>query len=234
MISIAICDDSLQDATRLRGVCESFSSACEIEYSVFTDAEEFLSKHQKAQFDIVFLDVEMPNQSGLDVGKKIRAANNQTIIIFSTSYPQYAIDAYDCEAFHYLLKPISEEKLEFTLKRAIKKISLSRQYHCIKIHNTTRRLPLSDIYFIEYCRKHIIYHTKYDVIETTGRFSDVIDALHNHGFYQVHQGYIVNFDKVYDFKGYSIILDDKRTVMMSVRKKKEVVLAYSKYVEDNL
>ena len=45
MISIAICDDSLQDATRLRGLCESFSSACEIEYSVFTDAEEFLSEY---------------------------------------------------------------------------------------------------------------------------------------------------------------------------------------------
>lgn len=234
MISIAICDDSLQDSTSLKNLCESFDLTYEIKCKVYTDSEIFLGEYQKNRYDIIFLDIEMPNQNGVDVAKKIRSANKQAIIIFSTNYPQYAIDGYDCEAFHYLLKPLSEEKLEFTLKRAIKKLTLSRQYHCIKIHNTTRRLPLSDIYFIEYCRKHIIYHTKYDVIETTGRFSDVIDALQNHGFYQVHQGYIVNFDKVYDFKGYSIILDDKRTVMMSVRKKKEVVLAYSKYVEDNL
>ena len=234
MIKIAICDDSLLDATSLEKLCQAHSGLCEINIKTFTDSNVFLTAHQKNPYDIVFLDIEMPIQNGIDVGKHLRKINKNTIIIFSTSYPQYAIEGYDCEAFQYLLKPISPQKLESTLNRAIYKISLSHQYHNIKVHNIVRRLPISEIYFIEYCQKHIIYHMKNDRIETTGRFSDVIQELQKYGFYQVHQGYIVNLDKIYDFDKYSIILDDKRTVMISVRKKKEVILAYTKYVERNL
>ena len=234
MIRIAICDDSSSDVTYLEKLCQTCTILYEIEIHTFTDCIFFLNDYQKKPYDIVFLDIEMPNKNGIDVGKYLRKINKKTIIIFSTSYPQYAIAGYDCEAFQYLLKPISQEKLQSTIDRAIRKITLSRQYHNIKVHNIVRRLPISDIYYIEYCQKHIIYHMKNDRIETTGRFSDVIQRLQKHGFYQIHQGYIVNFDKIYDFDGYSIILDDKRTVMMSVRKKKEVILAYSKYVESNL
>lgn len=234
MIKIAICDDSLRDATSLENLCKSCNLKYDIKIHTFTDTKLFLTAHQKNLYDIVFLDIEMPNHSGIELGKQLRKMNEKTIIIFSTSYPQYAIEGYDCEAFQYLLKPISQEKLEDTLNRAANKISVSRQYHSIKIHNIVRRIPISEIYFIEYCRKHVIYHMKNEQIETTGRFSDVIQDLQEYGFYQIHQGYIVNFDKIKDIREYSVILEDNRTVMISVRKKKEVVLAYTKYVESNL
>lgn len=233
MIKIAICDDSINDAAYLKNQCKKCNITYELDIHTFTDASRFLEEHQKYPYDIVFLDIEMPNNSGIEVGKQLRMISKHTIIIFSTSYPQYAIDGYDCEAFHYLLKPISQDKLKPTLCRAIKKLLSLHQYHCLKIQNTVRRIPISDIYFIEYCRKHVIYHTKNDLIETTGRFSDVIHELQKYGFCQVHQGYIVNFSKVHDFNGYSIILDNQQSVMISVRKKKEVLLAYSKYVEEN-
>ena len=234
MTRIAICDDSLLDATRLENLCKECDISENIKVKTFTDCYSFFEDYQKNPYDIVFLDIEMPTQNGIDIGKQLRKTNKKLVIIFSTSYPQYAIDGYDCEAFQYLLKPISKEKLENTLNQAIRKISLSNRYHTVKVHNIVRRLPISDIYFIEYCRKHIIYHTKNDCIETTGRFSDVIDELSKYGFYQVHQGYIINFEKVYNFERYSVILDDNRSVMISVRKKKEVILAYTKYVENNL
>jgi two-component system response regulator LytT len=234
MLRIAICDDSQSDSAQLEHLCRACKGVCDMEISTFTDSDLFLSECQKKPYDIVFLDVEMPAKNGIDIGKQIRRADDKVVIIFFTSYPEYAIDAYDCEAFGYLLKPISCEKLEDTLGRAIHKLSLSRQYHTVKIHNVVRRIPISDIYYVEYCRKHIIYHTRDESIETTGRFSDVLNELDKYGFYQVHQGYIVNFDKVYDFDGYNVILDDKRSVMISVRKKKEVILAYTKYVENNL
>lgn len=234
MIKIAICDDSLHDATSLEKLCKVCDTLYEYKIHTFTDTNLFLTAHQKSCYDIVFLDIEMPNQSGIELGKQLRSINEKTIIIFSTSYPQYAIEGYDCEAFRYLLKPISKEKLEYTLNLATNKISISHQYYSIKIHNIVRRIPISDIYFIEYCQKHIIYHMKNEQIETTGRFSDVIQDLQKYGFYQIHQGYIVNLDKIKDIREYSVILEDNRAVMISVRKKKEVVLAYTKYVEKNL
>ena len=174
----------------------------------------------------------MPNIDGLAAGTAIRQMDKQAIIIFSTSYPQYAIDAYDCEAFHYLIKDCSFYKFESVLKRAIAKLGIIHKYHVVKIQNRVRQISLTDILYIEYCRKHIIYHTLNEKIETTGRFSDVIDELKKYGFYQIHQGYIVNLAKIRDFKGYSVILDNGDSVMISVRKKSEVLLAYAKYTED--
>lgn len=57
------------------------------------------------------------------------------------------------------------------------------------------------------------------------------ESLSKYGFYQVHQGYIVNFAKVKDFDGYTVVLKNNDKVLISVRKKKEVLLAYSRYIE---
>ena len=92
MIKIAICDDSPCDAAYLEKLCNECDMLYEIKTQVFTNAELFLDSHQKDPYDIVFLDIEMPNQSGIELGMQLKKINQQTIIIFSTSYPQYAIE----------------------------------------------------------------------------------------------------------------------------------------------
>ena len=67
---------------------------------------------------------------------------------------------------------------------------------------------------------------------TTGRFSDVNDALQKYGFYQIHQGYIVNLSKIKSIQGYSVMLEDNTSVLVSVRKKTSFLIAYAKYLED--
>lgn len=232
MLRIAICDDFPNEATALKNCCSACTLIDEAEITVFNDGELLFNSHQKDRFDIVFLDVDMPNIDGINLGKNLRQIDKQVIIIFYTNYQQYAINAYDCEAFHYLLKPCSQDKVELILKRATAKLGLLHKYHVIKIQNKVQRILLNDIYYIEYCRKHIIYHTVDQHILTTGKFSDVINELQKYGFYQVHQGYIVNLAKVRDIKGYSVLLDNGNNVMISVRKKSDVLLAYAKYVED--
>ena len=234
MVRIAICDDSVFDARFLETLCNDEHERYDMEIRSFTDAKEFLMDYQKNLYDIVFLDIEMPKLGGIEVGKELRKFNSQTILIFATGYPQYAIEGYDCEAFQYLLKPVSKEKLTETLSRAMNKLSLLHQYYCVKTQNTIHRCLISDIYFVEYCQKHIIYHLKDDRIETTGRFSDVVSELGKYGFYQVHQGYIVNFSKIKRIQGYDILLEDGSRVMISVRKKSAVLLAYAKYLEETL
>lgn len=111
---------------------------------------------------------------------------------------------------------------------------MSKKYHLIKARNETIRLKLSDIYYIECCRKHVIYYTKTEKYDTIDTLSNVYDQIKDFGFFQIHQGYIVNFDKVKCFRQNDIILDNDRVVMMSIRKKKETLLAYSRYLEEYL
>ena len=231
MIRIAICDDSSTDAKRLRSVCESCDLPDTPEFKIYHYGQDLLAELAACNFDIIFLDIDMPEYNGIRVGKAIRQIKETAIIIFCTSYPQYAIEAYDCEAFHYILKPCTRERIQGILIRAINKLGLIRKYHSIKIHNKTIKVPISNIYYIEYCQKHVIYHLTDQKIETTGKFVDIYDELKKFGFYQIHQGYIVNFEKIRDFAGYTAILDDGRDVLISVRKKSEVLLAYAKYVE---
>ena len=231
MIRIAICDDSAMDAEHLKSVCQSCELPDTPKISVYQSGQSLLAELSAGNFDVIFLDIDMPDSNGIEVGKAIRQGKENAIIIFCTSYPQYAIEAYDCEAFHYILKPCARERIQDVLHRAINKLGVIRKYHSIKVQNKIIKIPISDIYYVEYCQKHILYHLTDRTIETTGRFSDIYDELKKFGFYQIHQGYIVNFEKVRDFKGYTAVLEDGRNVMISIRKKSDVLLAYAKFVE---
>ena len=232
MIKIAICDDSDTDANQLKSVCASCALPDTLEFYVYPSGQNLLAELTLRHFDIIFLDIDMPESNGIEIGKAIRQEKEHAIIIFCTSYPQYAIEAYDCEAFHYVVKPCTRDKIQNILVRAINKLRLTRKYHSVKVQNKILKLSISEIYYVEYCQKHIIYHLADRTIETTGRFSDINNELKKYGFYQIHQGYIVNFEKVRDFKGYTAVLEDGRDVLISVRKKSEVLLAYAKYVEN--
>ena len=232
MINIAICDDNQNDASYLRSLCESCSLSDEISITSYTLGEELLPDVSEGRLNIVFLDVDMPGDNGIEVGKKIRELDKSVIIIFYTSYPQYAIEAYDCEAFHYLLKPCSPEKVQEVLTRAVKKLGILHHHIALRMYNKTVRLPIADIYYVEYCQKHVIYHTKDESFTTTGKFFLVYDEIKKFGFFQVHQGYIVNLSKICDFKGYSAVRDNGSVVPISIRKKRDVLLAYAKYVEE--
>ena len=173
----------------------------------------------------------MPHLDGIEVGKRLRRENKDVIIIFLTSHPEFALDAYECEAFHYLLKPCSMNKLVDVLNRALSRIGILHRYHVIKTKNGSVKLPLSDIYYIECLDRHIIYHMKDGDVTTRDKLSSVYESLRPFGFCRVHQGFVVNMDKIVGIEKDSVLLSDGRSVMMSVRKKTEVSLAYMKYVE---
>lgn len=229
---IAICDDCVRDRDRLKSCLTDSGIGEDNEYRLFSSGEELISESEKGcAFDIVFLDVDMPCLDGIETGKRLRRDNKNVIIIFVTSHPEFALDAYECEAFHYLLKPCDSERMREVLERAQARLGILRQYHVVKTKDRTVKLPVSDIYYIECLNRHIIYHMKDEDMVTRERLSDVYDALRPLGFCQVHQGYIVNMDKIKSIEKDSVALEDGRSVMMSVRRKSDVFLAYSRYVE---
>lgn len=230
-MKIAICDDCPEDAKALAGIVRQFHLAGNWDITVYASGTEFLDQIRKhVPFDLVLLDIDMPDLDGIALGKSVKAFLPNAMIIFATSHPQYMLDAFDLEAFHYILKPFDASKILPILRRACDKYTSANQYHCIKIKTQVLRIKISEIYFIEHCRKHVIYHTRdkdYETIETLG---DVYASLKDFGFYQIHQGYLVNLEKVDHFDGYSVRLTDGRSVAVSVRKKSEVIAAYTKYI----
>lgn len=229
---IAICDDCISDGKQIYEIIVSHPELSTCQIDVYDSSIKLLDSFKLNNFyDIVFLDVDMPNINGIELGKSIRSKSSKTFIVFVTSYSQYAIEAYECEAFNYLLKPLELNKAISVINKLIVKYREQNKFHTIKVKSDLIRIAIQDIFFVECCRKHIFYHMENSFYDTIENLSDVYNALKDYGFQQIHQGYIVNMEKIQRFDKNSVILSNGDTVPVSVRKRKEVLDTYRKYVE---
>lgn len=226
----AICDDSLREVTLLGEMIGA--SGLPIDTDAYDSGNALLAEIQRGtHYDAVFLDIDMPEISGLELARMIRQHTPKTMIVFVTGYPQYAVDAFDCEAFHYLLKPVSQSKVTQVLERMMQCNQEQNRFYILKIRQQTIRVPICDICYIECCQRHVLFHTRHTVHETVGNLKTVYKELRPFGFLQIHQGYLVNMALISHFDGFDVVLSDGKRVPMSVRKRAEVLSAYARYIE---
>lgn len=123
MVKIAIVEDSLSDANRMQEYLERWraSEGEEIQVSIFQRAWDFLSSFN-GQFDIIFLDIMLPDKNGVDTAKCIRKVDESVIIVFTTNMKQYAINGYEVNALDFVLKPIRYNRFELLMKKCISRI----------------------------------------------------------------------------------------------------------------
>ena len=122
MLAIAVCDDEIIEccyiARKIRGILEEMKVSCTVRQ--FSSGHELL--HSSENFDIIFLDIIMRNLDGMRTAQMFREKAFDKILIFISSSREYVFQAYDVEAFQYLLKPVDEKKLKRVLQKAIRKI----------------------------------------------------------------------------------------------------------------
>ena len=233
MIKIAICDDEkhgqkgLRELIRASGVFES------AEYSMFASGQELVNSYKEGErFAFVFLDVDMQGVNGIEAGMFIYETDPKAIIIFYSAYPQFAIDAFDCNAFHYIVKGIDNERFYKIMRRAYDKYKRMNENFVFRYKDGVVNLDLSDIYYIEYIRKHIIIHTESQNYEVRETMSNIAGRLSGLGFYLCHQSFLVNLEKVKRIMKNEIVLTNGESVIMSTRKRSEIILAHSRYIEN--
>lgn len=152
-----------------------------------SDAQKYLNKFP---VDLIFLDIEMPAKNGLDFYKNI---SQNTKVIFTTAYSEYAVDAFSVNAVDYLLKPFSFERF----KTAVEKVKDNSETHEAK-HLSIRadyklyKINFDDIQLIEGLDDYIQIHLK-DSIKITARSSmkNILEKLSEKDFIRVHRSYIV-------------------------------------------
>lgn len=227
---IVVCDDIPEDGRKVSELLRQHDRFKDSDISLYTAAKDLLE--DSTPCDIAFLDVDMPYMNGLELGKELRRRLENILIVFVSAYSKYAIRAFDCEAFSYLMKPLEQEgEAKEVLDRLYEKYVKYTKYHTVKINTEYKRISIPNIRYVECCNKHVIYHMEDGIWETTERLSEVYEVLKDYGFYQIHQGYIVNFDKIGEFVKYTVVLDDGKVLPLSARRKTDIMLAYSKYAE---
>ena len=231
-MNIIICDDEINGRNQLREYIGRFESdLSDIHIIEFGSGEELIkSLSNKLTADILFLDIEMDKIDGIDTAKLIRIHDKKAIIIFVSSHKERVFDTFDCETFHFLTKPFTEEKFNDVFSKAIEKYKLLNAYFIVTWKNESMRLPIEKIKYFESYRKHVIFHTFDGEYQMVANLSDTLIKLAPYGFLQVHQGYVVNMNLIRRFDGLDIILVDGTKVPMSLRKKSKTLSEYAKYI----
>ena len=215
MTHIAICDDEQIERNYLSGLVKNWAINRDISISIndFSSAEGFLFSSEDKAFDILLLDIEMEGMDGVTLAKKIRLSNKEIQIIFITGYMEYIADGYDVEALHYLLKPVSEEKLATILDRAISKLASNEKALFINQSGENIRIPLGEIRYLEVFHNYVTIHAadSYKVKKTLGALEKDLDSR----FFRAGRSYIVNLRFVRKSTKSEVHLADGTVIPMS-------------------
>lgn len=191
-IKICICDDSSEERAALNALVREWSrqSGTDVSVSEFSAAEAFWFEYEDLAPDILLLDIEMPGMNGVELAKRLRKVNKLIQIIFITGYSEYIAEGYEVAALHYLLKPVSPEKLFSTLERALEKQETDGRKLVLETSAETVLLPIYEIRYIEVVKNYITVYAEgsYTVKKTLKEIEGELDGR----FLRVGRSYIVN------------------------------------------
>lgn len=195
------------------------------------NAIEAFSVVNSQQIDLIFLDINMPEISGLSFAKAI---NKDIKVIITTAYREYAVDGFDLQAVDYLLKPISLERLikainkflgeniplESQTKREI--LSVKNDFIFVRADRKMIKVNFSDILYIESLTDYIKIHTKGKLIVTRETISGIETKLPQKNFLRCHRSFIISIDKINSFSNENIEINEKM-IPISRSYKKQVL-----------
>ena len=124
----AIIEDLRPDAQALeRALLAASAHSCRLQCTLYASGNEFLRRGALSEQDVIFLDIDIPGMSGMDIAHKIRETRPDVIIIFCTNLQQFALNGYEVDAFGFIVKPIKEYSFDFFMDKAIKKLARMRR-----------------------------------------------------------------------------------------------------------
>lgn len=221
VISIAIVENQEEDRNVLESYIRKYqtdSSDYDFNITYFQSGILFVDKY-KSNFDIVFMDIDMPQMDGLETAKKIREVDSKVLIIFITNLAQMAIKGYSVNAFDFVPKPVSYYEFSTMLTRALNKNSFDRK---------TVKIDALSIVYAEVINHSLIFYTQEgEEINTWDSLSNVYKQVKDLGFAKVNNSQIVNLRSVLLIDGFDITLKNSKHLFLSRKEKKEF---YSTFV----
>ena len=206
---VAIVDDRETDAQFVRDLLIDWSENRQlgIQAQTFSSAESFLFRYaEDKDWDILLLDIEMGSMDGVTMAKRVRRDNEAVQIVFITGYSDYISEGYEVAALHYLMKPVSREKLLTVLDRAIEKCRQQERCLILESEGELVRIPFYDIRYLDVRQNYVTVHAKDDhtVKRTLGDFEKDLDNR----FCRVGRSMIINLSFIQRVNKTEIRLSD--------------------------
>lgn len=226
---IAICDDQVQCRTQAVTAIRECLPGGGILVDPYKDGMSFLQAFSKKAYDLVFLDIEMPEMDGISVARRLRQISKNVPIVFLTSHIEFALEGYEVNALRYLTKPINTQKLQEVLAYVQAQMQQQRVLW-IKNDLTEEKVHIKDILFLEAQNQNIVIYTKHGDYTVRYNLSDYETELRDDGFFRIHRGYLVSLRHVKSVGKHEVTLSDSTVLPVSRTKEKELKEALFQYV----
>ena len=231
MINIAIIEDSREDYEFLAEGIKEYSEKSGEAVSVrhYESALRFLDEY-KFNYDIIFMDIELPDINGVLASEKLRARDNDVALVFVTNLAHLAIKGYAVSAADFIVKPVNYYKLSALLAKLIKNIKLKRDdYITISTAGGMERISLSAIVYVEAEAHRITFHLKDREVTYSGTLTACEKLLPEADFVRCYQSFIVNVRYIESCDGAELTLADRTKIPVSRLRKKQVMQKLSSY-----
>jgi len=190
------------------------------------DPLEAMQVMQEQKIDLIFLDIQMPNLTGIEF---LKTLPHKPLIIFTTAYKEYALEGYELDVVDYLLKPFRFErflqavnKVSLILKKENTAIPFSnseepkvneeveKEYVLVKSDFKVFRIFYKDILYIESMKEYVAYHTKNKRTLSLGSLKKLEQELPTATFMRIHKSYIANTSYIAALEGNMVHIGDKK------------------------
>ena len=235
MIKIAVCDDEPMMAQELAGHLadymkeKSMTASCSV--SIFPNGRALLDAADR--FDVIFLDIQMEQPDGMETAKLLRRRVDHSLLVFVTVLKELVFDAFQVEAYDYLLKPLDSARFKQTMNRVLRSLE-RRTVENIVIQRGTgcEVVLLSDIVYCEVLGRKVYLH-KND--GTVSGYYDRLEDLERRvdgRFFKCHRSFLVNLDYVRGCQDGQVLLSQGERVPASRLRERELTQALLRYMKE--
>lgn len=235
MIKIAFCDDDMEVLHQMNELLDRYRVERneDITYAAFQSPFELLTEIEKGiRPDILFLDVVMPGQNGMDVAKEIRQYDTNMKIIFLTSSPEFAVESYSVGAYFYQLKPIWEESFFRLMDAVLAECEKKKKNSLIlRSKDGITRINLQQLEYCEVLGRKLLFHLENGaVLESAGSLDDLAGQLMQYSnFFRPHRSFLVNMEYIQNISSRSIKMLNDAEIPIPHGKCSEIKNTYMEY-----
>lgn len=230
---IAIVDDIASEREYLKSVLDTQLARLSLDAVTFDFASgaDFLAAAGRERFDLVFLDIYMGNENGIDTAQALRRFDADCMLVFTTSSADHALEGFRVRALHYLVKPFAEPDLAALFDEIVKRLPADDRYIEVNAAGGPIRLRFKEILYAAHYQHQIhIYRTDGQETVTRQTFRDFSATLADERFFPSSRGVIVNLEHAEDFDGTDFILKNGKRVPVSRDLARAARMAYGDFL----
>lgn len=241
-MKIAVCDDSIKDLLAINKLLSKYTALHpdrNFTLEKFSDPSRLHQEISEGNLaEIYILDMLMPRQTGIDLGRHIRMSGCESVIIYITASDDYALDAYNVHAARYLLKPIDENKFYEALDYALSNLKTKAEsMYQIKTKNGLMQRPCSKIEYIENANRKLEVHLAGgEILQSLfirkSFEMEIQEIAERKNFLQIHKSFLINLDYVKQLTSDSAMMDSGKRLPISKSRSANVKREYLLYISE--